>query len=79
MFFNNFFIDSKFGESSNLKTTSTTIVAKNSFSWVSNFELKVVFAILIKSDLKFSLFPELLKAIFKRVSFALSLAALNPQ
>ncbi len=66
------------GESWNLNTASTTILAKNSFSCVNNLELRVVLAMLIRSFLKFSLLAELLKAIFKSVSFALSLAARYP-
>ena len=43
------FIKSREGLSPNLKTASTTNFENISFSWVTNFEDKVVLAILIKS------------------------------
>jgi hypothetical protein len=62
----------------NLSTASTANSEKCCLSWVSNFELRVVFAMLIKSSLNFSWLEELSLAIYISLFLAASRAILHP-
>ena len=62
----------------NLKTASTANYAKCCLSWVSNFELSVVFAILMRSSLNLAWSAELSLEVERSFFLASSLAILQP-